>query len=419
MAINRGSIEKRGINAWRLVVSCGMKAGEQVKKTKNIAVKAACDKKSCKDCAQAGRCQARREAEKLLAEFVMEVERGLFIGPAKLTFAEFAKRWVRDYGEVNLAPKTLYRYEKLLIRVCQAMGHIQIEKIRPMHLLEFYKNLRADGVREDKRPGVLSEATILHHHRVLSKMFNDAVAWEIIPTNPASKVKPPRLRRKQTACYDEKQTAALLAALDGEPLKYKVIVILAIASGCRRGELFGLEWVDVDFERSTIEIRQTSQYLPGKGIFTKEPKNEGSSRLIAVSASVMALLKQHKAAQAEDRLKAGDLWQGSRRLFTTWDGKDMFPDTISNWFPKFLARNSLPHIPFHALRHTSATLLIAEGVNLKSVSRRLGHSSVSTTGDIYAHALRSVDQEAAAKLDNLFSGSVKAKKTGQAQSPSR
>jgi len=366
--------------------------GKQIKKTKTV------------------KAENRKKAEKLLAEFVAEVEKGLYVAPAKLTFAEFAEKWLRDYGETHLAPKTRHRYREILDRACQAMGHLQIGKIKPLHLVEFYKNLQEDGIREDGRPGTLSDSTILYHHRVISKLFNDAVAWEVIPSNPASKVKPPKAKKKQVSCYDMEQTANMLAALDAEPLKYKVMVILALATGLRRGELMGLEWSDVDFENDAINVHQSSQYLPGVGVFTKEPKNETSNRALAVPASVMALLKQYKAQQSEERLKAGDLWQGSNRLFTTWDGQPMHPDTISKWFPKFLRRHNLPHINFHGLRHISATLLIAEGVNLKNVSRRLGHSSVSTTGNIYAHALQSVDREAASKLDKFLTGK---KKVGQ------
>ncbi len=104
---------------------------------------------------------------------------------------------------------------------------------------------------------------------------------------------------------------------------------------------------NVDFERGTIEVRQTSQYLPEQGIFTKEPKTETSKRVIAVPSSVMALLKEYRTSQLEERLKAGDLWQGSDRLFTTWDGKPMHPDTVSKWFPNFLKKHGLPPLPFH------------------------------------------------------------------------
>jgi len=129
------------------------------------------------------------------------------------------------------------------------------------------------------------------------------VKWALLSVNPASKVDPPKTRRKQPKAYDHQQTARLLAALEQEPLKYKALVVLALATGLRRGELLGLEWRDVDFENCTTEVRQSSQYLPGKGTFTKEPKSEASIRVISVPTSVMELLKQYKARQAEERLK--------------------------------------------------------------------------------------------------------------------
>jgi len=399
----KGTIQKRGKNSWRLSVNCGMDANKkQIRKTKTITVEHTCAEKSCKNCKKVSRCRARKEAEKQLALFAAEVEKGMFIAPAKLTFQDFIERWLRDYGEKNLSVKTVARYKELLTRINQAMGHLKIGQIKPAHLMEFYANLQEDGVREDGKPGGLSEQTILHHHRLLSTIFNTAVQWEIIPSNPAAKVKPPKVRKKEVSYYDEEQTAALLEALGNEPLKYKVLIHLAIATGCRRGELMGLEWQDVDFDNSTIKIRQASQYLPGKGVFAKAPKNETSVRTISVPSSVMALLKQYKAYQAGKRLKAGDLWQGSDRLFVTWDGRPIHPDTPSHWFKKFIQKHGLPPLTFHGLRHTSATLLIGQGAPLKSISARLGHSNISTTGDIYAHALKSVDRQIADSMDSLF-----------------
>jgi integrase len=350
---------------------------------------------------------SKREAEKLLDLFAAEVLRGQYVEPSKLTLKQFVERWLRDYVEAELAPKTVHRYKEILARVLQAMGHLKMEQIKPMHLVEFYNNLREEGIRKDGKTGKLSDSTVLYHHRVINSLFNDAVKWEVIPSNPASKVDPPKVKTKQAPCYDEEQTAALLAALDKEPLKYKVMVILALATGLRRGEIMGLEWPDVDFEANTLTVRRASQYLPEKGTFSKDPKNETSNRVIAVPESVMALLKQYKAHQNEERLKVGDLWQGSNRLFTSWDGRPMHPDTISSWFPKFLARHNLPRIKFHALRHTSATLLIAEGIPLKNVSTRLGHADTRTTDKIYAHALVSVDRKAAQVMDNILTGKKK------------
>jgi integrase len=121
-----------------------------------------------------------------------------------------------------------------------------------------------------------------------------------------------------------------------------------------------------------------------------------------VPQSSIALLKRWKVFQAKQRLKVGDLWAGGDWVFTTWDGHRMHPDSISGWWPKFLKKNNLPHIPFHGLRHTSATLLIAEGTDVQEVAGRLGHATTSTTTSIYSHFIRSADQAAAEKLDNLL-----------------
>jgi integrase len=183
---------------------------------------------------------------------------------------------------------------------------------------------------------------------------------------PCFRVKPPKITKKQVACYDEEQTGALLQAASEESLNLQVLINLAIASGLRRGELMGLEWQDINFIENTLRVQRSSQYLPGNGVFTKEPKTETSKRVLSVPGSVMALLKLFKASQAEERLKAGDNWKDTGRLFVTWDGKPMSPDIISSWFPQFLKKHGLPHVPFHGLRHTSATFAHWPGATCQS-----------------------------------------------------
>ncbi|MCL6559109.1 MAG: site-specific integrase, partial [Firmicutes bacterium] len=354
------------------------------------------------------KAKSQREAEKMLAEFVTEVEKGLFIAPAKLTFKEFAERWLRDYAERELAPKTVSRYKELLeSRIYPAMGHLKVKDIKPMHLLEFYRNLAEDGIRLDGKPGKLSESTIRHHHRLISSILQKATEWEVIPANPARRIKAPKSKRKQAVCYDEQQVKALLAAADKEPIKRKVLIYLAVFSGLRRGEIMGLEWQDVNFEEGTISVRQAAQYVPGKGRFLKDPKNEFSKRTISLPSFVMDMLKQFKVHQAKERLKVGDLWEDSGRVFVRWDGRPLSPEWPSDWFSEFLEKHGLPHIPFHGLRHTAATLLINQGLPAKSISGRLGHSNIHTTMDIYGHWLKSADKEAAERLEQLYIGRLK------------
>lgn len=390
-----GWVEKRGENTWRLNVPGGTGPdGKRKIFRKNVEAK------------------SKREAEKLLDLFSAEVLKGQYVEPSKLTFKDFAERWLRDYAEPNLAPKTVFRYRQLLeSRILPAMGHLKMEEIKPVHLLEFYKNLQEEGIRLDGKPGVLSEQTILHHHRLLSAIFNDAVEWQVIPSNPASRVKPPKVKRKRARYYEEEQVAVLLKALEKESLKHKTLVVLALSTGLRRGEIMGLEWPDVNFEEGTITVRQAAQYLPGKGTFEKDTKNETSERIIAVPESVAALLKEYRKEWLENRLKVGDLWQGSDRLFTTWDGRPGHAEWPSQWFAKFVRKHNLPPLSFHGLRHTSASLLISQGVHPKAISGRLGHSNISTTMDIYGHLLKSADREAADKLEGVLSGK---KKRGQA-----
>jgi integrase len=169
----------------------------------------------------------------------------------------------------------------------------------------------------------------------------------------------------------------------------------------------GLSWKDINFNKNTLTVKQSSQYIPGQGTFSKDPKNDTSIRTITVPASVMTLIKQYKAYQAEERLRVGDLWQGSDRIFTTWDGKPGHPEWPSQWFSKFIKKHNLPPLNFHGLRHTAATLWIGQGGKLKNISSRLGHANIGTTGDIYAHALKSGDREIADRMDSIFTENIK------------
>jgi integrase len=250
----------------------------------------------------------------------------------------------------------------------------------------------------------LSGKTVLHHYRLISAILNSAVIDDqILVTNPASRVRPPRCEHKEAEYLDEVQAAHLLDLLEGEPMQYKVAVTLLLYTGMRRGELLGLEWRDIDFTNFIVNICRQSQYLAGKGIFTKEPKTESSIRVIKLSAVTVELLRKYKIWQNEYRLSIGDQWENCNRLFTAWNGTPMHPDVLSGWFEDFIKRTDLPpetHI--HTLRHTNATLMIAGGEDVLTVSRRLGHAQASTTTNIYGHAIQAANARAAETLQNIL-----------------
>ncbi len=464
------SIRKRSDNSYQIIVSNGYIAGKKDTRTKTIKLDPFLTPK-----------QIEKELQKQAALFENEVESGTYLDGSKITFAEFVDRWLKDYAEQQLQPKTLHSYKEILnSRIIPAMGHVKLNKLQPNHLLQFYNNLQEEGIRLDskyiispefrkeldkkkittsilsdrtsiniktarniinnrpttlniaknicnvfdiamkeafipsEKPGKLSSTSIRYHHRIISSILQTAVHWQIINSNPCDRVKPPKAEKSYAKYYDESQVEIMLAALENEHIKYKTAINLIIFGGMRLGELEALEWTDISFDNKTICISRSSQYLAGVGVYTKKPKNESSDRTISISQSVIELLKSYKACQNSERLKCGDLWskewESQQRLFTQWDGKPIFPGSISRWFKAFIKRNNLPDLTFHQIRHTNASLLIGQGVDIKTVSKRLGHAQTSTTVNIYAHALRRPDEEAAQKLENRFnkkSSSVK------------
>ncbi|MDI6617862.1 MAG: site-specific integrase [Clostridiales bacterium] len=391
-----GSIEKRGINTYRLVVPGGSSNGKRIKFKKTITID--------------GKTEAAkmRKAKIELAKFVAEVDSNTYIEPAKMTFNDLCTKWIKDYGETNLAPKTLFRYKEMLnSRILPAMGHLKIEKIKPLHLVEFYKNLQESGIRKDGKPGGLSAQTIKHHHRLIHAIFETAVKeWDLLAVNPAANIKPPKVPKCEAKFYEEADIKALLAALDTLPeskLKYKLAVYIDISTGLRLGELMGLKWGHINMQTGIISIVEATQYLPKMGTFEKSPKTVTSNRVLVLPAITLSMLKNYKLQQNEYRLKMGSLWNNTDFVFTQRNGSPMNTYTFSRWFPKFLKSHNLKKITFHQLRHTNATMLLSSGMDLKTVSKLLGHANISTTGNIYAHALQTANKTAAEKINTLLS----------------
>ena len=258
------------------------------------------------------------------------------------------------------------------------------------------------GSRLSKPTKVLSNKTIKHHHRLISSILNQAVFWQVLLSSPAQRVKPPKVDRTEAKYLDEIQTAHLLELLKNEPYQYQVMVKLLVYSGLRRGELCGLEWKDIDFKNQMITVCRSSQYVQGKGVFTKETKTTTSDRTIKLPAQAFDMLKEYRKWQQLERVKAGADWEEHDRIFTQSDGKPIHPDTVTGWFRDFINSTDLPYITIHSLRHTNITLLLAAGVPLRTVSYRAGHAQTSTTANIYSHAIRTADEMASDVLENIL-----------------
>lgn len=354
----------------------------------------------------------KKEAEIELAKFVADVQNGLVIEGKSLKFSEFTEVWKRDYGSKELAPSTYKRYCRMLeTKILPYFGHFYINKIKPTDIMQFYDLLSRDIqlVRKKNNNGKktlkpLSGKTILEHHRLLRAMLHKAIYWQLIVSNPAEKVQPPKAMKSKRRYYDDEQCKILLenlTELGEEQIKYKVAIILIIFTGVRLGELMGLEWQDVDFKTGIVSINRSSQYLADKGVFAKTPKTESSIREVAIPDFVVSLL-EHKLWYDEQKSFCGELWTDSNRLFVQVDGKPMNPSTISKWFVKYVAQIGLHIINFHGLRHTNATLLISQNIDGAVLAARLGHAQITTTFNFYVHTIISHNRNAGNALENLL-----------------
>lgn len=262
--------------------------------------------------------------------------------------------------------------------------------------------------------GTLSSKTILHHHRLISSILSSAVHWQVILSNPCDRVKPPKVEQKEARYLDEVQVQELLSCLSRESIQHQAIIVLFIYSGMCRAELCCLDWDDIDMDKQIIHIRRNLLYLPGKGIYEDTTKNTSSERTVKLSSEVFKPLSEHRFEQSRIRFSSGDYWQESVKVFTRDNGLPLHPDTISGWFRKFIKKNNLPDVTIHSLRHTNASLLIANGINLTTVSKRLGHANTATTTKIYAHAIRSTDEIAAETLEDILNPSKQQWKSKEA-----
>jgi integrase len=373
----KGHIRKRGKSSWAIVLDLGRDgAGKRHQKWHTVR-------------------GTKKDAERELARLITEINTGDYVEPSRMLVREYLERWLRDYAEHSVSPKTYERYDEIIrSHIVPALGGYELSKLRPLHIQGFYTAAITSG-RKDGNGG-LSAQTVLHFHRLLHRALGQAVRWQLLARNPAEAVEPPRPQRTEMRALDDAQIALLLKSLEGSRLHAPVL--LALSTGLRRGELLGLRWRDIDLERGCLtvncSVEQTKQSLR-----FKIPKTERSRRMVALPSFAVDMLRAHKREQTEARLKLGPAYQNDDLIFPREDGSPWPPDSFSTAFAAFIRRSDLPHVRFHDLRHSHATQLLKHGVHPKIVSERLGHSKVGITLDTYSHVLPSMQEDAARKID--------------------
>ena len=386
-----------------------------------------------------------KQQEKAVASFAYEFEAKIKNGYAmdgrKITLKEFSDRWINEYAKINLQPGTVKKYtEELNDKILPALGHLKLTAIKPHILISFYNSMLKDGVRKDGKSGGYSSATIRKTSNVLSSILRTAVEWEVIEQNPCDKVKSPSApdTSENIKFFTPEQAIRFLNYLDqpyackisahkriddtgkeysvGDytiqkeiPLQVRVLLELAIYTGARKGELLSLTWSDIDFSDDRISISKAVTIVEGKAII-KAPKTKTSFRKISIPHTLILKLKKLQVSQSEYRLSVGAYWKGENWVFTQDDGTMMNYSTPYHTLQNIIKRynqehseaHQLPLIPFHGLRHTAASLLIASNQDIKTVSARMGHAQSSTTLNIYTHSLESGDKKASDALEALL-----------------
>lgn len=246
----------------------------------------------------------------------------------------------------------------------------------------------------------LAPKTVIEYHRLIHSILAQAEKEMLVPYNAAAKATPPKLTHKEPNYFQVEELIAIQEALETEPLHWRAFTILLMVTGCRRGEISGLTWEKVDLKHGSIRIDANLLYTKENGVYVDTPKT-GEARTISIPAEVVTLLRQHRTEQRIMKMQSGDRWTETGYVFTNRDGKPLHPSSIASWLTRFSKRHNLPHINAHAFRHSAASILIQNGTDVLTVSKRLGHSRTSTTTDIYSHILQQSDSKASECLADV------------------
>lgn len=347
--------------------------------------------------------RTRKDAQHALNDALVELQRGAFVRPRKLTLAAYLDDWLQLLATSGRRPTTIAGYSKLIrIHVAPALGDVQLQDLTALDLDRLYARLSAVGSPGGRGP--LSKRTVRYTHTIIGKALHDAERKGLVQRNVARLASPPSAtsaRAPEMSVWTPDELRTFLNFIVGSP--HAPMLRLATMTGLRRAELCGLRWHDVDLDNARLVVRQsitTVDHEPTLG----DVKSARSRRVVDIDASMIDALRSHRSSQHRARLRAGGAWCDTGLVFTMPDGRAWHPDVISRAFARLVERSGLPRIRLHDLRHTHATHLLAAGTNIRVTSERLGHASVAFTLDVYGHVLPGQQADAALAVAALVDG---------------
>jgi len=337
--------------------------------------------------------KTRKEVQEKLKVALRELEQGTLVTGPQQTVAQYLHEWLMVHKQV-IRPRSYERYEAIIrLHLVPKLGKLSLQKLTGQHLQRLYTEKLESG---------LSSTTVSAIHSMLHTAMDDAIKLGILTRNVCEAVSPPRKVHKEMKPLHPEQVRQLLEAAKGHP--QEALFILALATGMRRGELLGLKWLDINFERSMLQVQRALTRMPtGLGYKETEPKTRKSRRSIVLTAFAVEALKKHQARQLEMKKAAGEAWEEHDYVFCTTTGKHLHPGhDVLEQLKKLLKKAGLPDVRFHDLRHSTATLLLSKGVHPKVVQEILGHSEISMTLDTYSHVLPTMQKAAMEGLNDFF-----------------
>ena len=391
------NIISRSNGTYLIRVSCGLDSnGKQISRSKTF--------KPSKP--NLPYTKLNRELEAFVAAFEQEVaEEGPMrnVRPDKITFADFCTQYL-EIKKNSLSPQTYNFYSKVIEEELMPMfARLKMKDLRTYHIQQFIQYLANDKKRLDGQDGKIAASTVKRYATVLRSIVGMAYKLEYIEEDigRSRRIEFPKEETKEVEVFTLEEVENILRALEGEPWHIRAVIEVALFTGCRRGEIVGLKWADIDFENQRISVKRSIYKLSDGKAREKEPKSKTSIRTISIPERLCKTLTEYRLQQNRHIAYLGDGWKNLDYVFTEEDGYVMNPQTPTKQFDHFLKRHGIRHLKFHGLRHTSATMLLANGCDIKTVSARLGHADITTT-NIYVHALESTDRMAAQTFDNFL-----------------
>ncbi len=336
--------------------------------------------------------ETEQEVVKKIRVALHDLEQGSLATGPQQTVRQFLEYWLEDVQKAKVRLITYVCYRKLIDKhLLPTLGHIRLQKLTVQHVQALYVKKLKEG---------LSVGTLRNINAVLHTALGYAKRIKLVGSNVCDDVELPAYKQHQAQVLTPEQAQMLLQKVQEHHLE--ALMTLALATGMRKGEMLGLRWQDIELEKGSLHVRRTLLYMAYHGFKEGEPKTETSRRNIILPQFVIEVLKRHRTIQLEARLKAGTAWIDRDLVFPNTHGDYLLPTTLAGQFARLLKDVGLPHMRFHDLRHSAATLLLSMGVPMKVVQELLGHSNFSITANVYSHVLPSMQQEAMDKMDAFF-----------------